>query len=71
MHSQTVKEIIKDRGGVIAVAAALSAPGRAVHKNTVRGWVNSNRLPWWREDAVMALPLKPKEEKSDQQERAA
>lgn len=71
MTSQTVKEIIKDRGGAKAVAEALSTPERRVPKTTVRSWCDANKLPWWREDAVMALPLRPKDEKPDQQEQAA
>jgi hypothetical protein len=51
-----VKEIINQRGGAAVVAKALSTPDRPVPKTTVRSWCDANRLPWWREDAVMALP---------------
>jgi hypothetical protein len=57
MAKKTVRKIIDDRGGAAAVAAALTTPERKVPKTTVRSWCDANRLPWWREDAVMALPV--------------
>lgn len=60
MAIRTVRKIIEDRGGQAAVAEALSAPGRRVHKQTVHSWIVAGKLPWWREDAVMALPKVPK-----------
>lgn len=74
MSDKTIKEIIGERGGAAAVAKALSTDERPVPKTTVRSWCDANRLPWWRVDAVMALPLVPQEaEGSDAQqpERAA
>jgi len=59
MATQTIKEIIEDRGGYVAVAAALSTPKRKVPKTTVHTWVRTNTIPWWREDAVLAIPKKP------------
>jgi hypothetical protein len=73
MASLSIKEIIEERGGAKVVAEALSTPERRVPKTTVRSWCDANKLPWWREDAVMALPLRPKEPKADdaQQQSAA
>lgn len=52
------KEIIKRRGGITAVANALSEKlGRRVPKTTVQGWWDADRLPPWREDAVLSLPI--------------
>ncbi len=56
MATQTIKEIIEDRGGYVAVAAALSTPKRKVPKTTVHTWVRTNTIPWWREPAVLAIP---------------
>lgn len=60
MGTQTVKKIIDDRGGYIAVAAGLSRPGREVFKTTVHTWYRLNKMPWWRMEAVLALPKKAK-----------
>jgi hypothetical protein len=62
MVKQSVREIIDQRGGAAAVSAALSVPGREVPKTTVRSWCDKNRLPWWRYDAVMSLPVIEKSE---------
>ncbi len=65
MAKLSVKKIIDQRGGAAAVSKALSIPGRPVPKTTVRSWCDNNRLPWWRVDAVMALPIQ--ERPSDEQ----
>lgn len=57
MAKKTVRQIIEARGGAAAVAIALSTKERRVPKTTVRSWCDNNKLPWWREDAVMALPV--------------
>lgn len=57
MTSISAKKIIKDRGGIGAVSRALSTPDRKVPKSTVQHWYETDRLPWWRVEAVMALPV--------------
>lgn len=57
MAKKSVRKIIEERGGAFAVAKALSTPHRRFPKTTVRSWCDNNRLPWWREAAVMALPV--------------
>ena len=56
MAQLKVKDIIDQRGGAAAVAKALDRPGRPVPKTTVRSWCDADKIPWWRIDAVMALP---------------
>lgn len=62
MEAPSVKTIINDRGGYIAVARALG-----VKKTTVHTWYRKDKLPSWRRDAVIALA---KVEKIDQHEAA-
>lgn len=60
MATQTVKKIIDERGGYVAVAKALSTPQIDLPKTTVHTWYRTNKIPWWRRDAVLALPKKAK-----------
>ncbi len=60
MADQTIREIIDERGGSAAVARGLSTEANKVRKSTVHTWVRNNSIPWWRRDAVMALPPQPK-----------
>jgi transposase-like protein len=48
----TVQDLIDRRGGYRAVARALGVPPTTVHS-----WRRVNRLPHWRRDALLALPL--------------
>lgn len=57
MTDQTVHEIIKARGGSTVVARALCRPGHTVRKQLVHIWIQKNKIPWWRREQVMALPL--------------
>lgn len=57
MTSLTVKEIITARGGYRVVAAGLSTPDRQFPITTVHSWFRKNRMPEWREEKVLALPI--------------
>lgn len=59
MATMSAKEIIKARGGYRAVAAALSTPRKPFPVTTVHSWYRADRLPPWREEAVLAIPLNP------------
>jgi hypothetical protein len=61
MAKQSVKKIIEERGGYVAVAAALSTRQHKVAKTTVHTWWRKNAVPGWWMDAVISLPKQPKQ----------
>lgn len=56
MATHDARTLIKERGGITALHRALDSEARPVPKSTVQGWWDKNKIPWWRMEAVLAVP---------------